>query len=289
VALGTGLIQLDGYAFQVRHSQGAAERALASADVITDAFGYFSRLFSGIQPEIAVIVADEGDWGSRQPYGLPFFDDDDGQICPGIIVMLAGTGDFWHAIGTDLREASPQGFERLLAAYPDGSGDLDLQPFFDLITIHELGHAFETLGGLRLPTFWLGEIFANLALHAFVANLRPESLETLEVLPTVGAQSERLAARMRSEGYSTLEELEAHYTGGEDPMSALNYVWYQYRWQRLAATIFDVDGEDVLVRFWDCFHGRDRFRPGAVARLAVATLLAAEVSETLGRAIQVWR
>ena len=113
---------------------------------------------------------------------------------------------------------------------------MDLQPFFDLVTIHELGHAFEVLGDLRLPTFWLGEIFANLALHAFVATRQPERLNTLEVLSTVGAQSPRLGARMRAEGYSTLEDLEAHYTGGDDPMSPLNYVWYQYRWQRLAAT-----------------------------------------------------
>ena len=126
----------------------------------------------------------------------------------------------------------------MLATYPDGAGGLDLQPFFDLVTIHELGHAFEMLGDLRLPTFWLGEIFANLALHAFVATRQPESLNTLEVLPTVGSAESRLAARMRAEGYSTLEELEAHYTGGDQPMSPLNYVWYQYRWQRLAARMF---------------------------------------------------
>ncbi len=81
-----------------------------------------------------------------------------------------------------------------------GAGGLDLQPFFDLITIHELGHAFEALGDLRLPTFWLSEIFVNLALHAFVATQLPASLATLEVLSTVGAGSQKLAARMRAEG-----------------------------------------------------------------------------------------
>ena len=57
-------------------------------------------------------------------------------------------------------------------------------------------------------------------------------------------------------------------------MSALNYVWYQYRWQRLAAKVFDADGEDGLVRFWDCFHGTDRLARerghGGVARPAAA-------------------
>jgi hypothetical protein len=135
----------------------------------------------------------------------------------------------------------------------------------------------------------LGEIFANLALHAFVATRQPESLDTLEVLSTVGAQSTRLGARMRAEGYSTLEELEAHYTGGDNPMSPLNYVWYQYRWQRLAATMFDSDGEDGLVRFWDCFHAIDRLNSGEVTAASLAPLLSTEVSETLGRAVQDWR
>ena len=189
MALGSRLAHLGGYRFEVRYSEGALVRARAAADVAANAYGYFSRLFSGVEPDIAIIVAGQADWESRQPYGLPFFNDDDGQIRPGIVVMPAGSGDFWVAIGQDIRDASPRGYTRLLATYPDGAGGLDLQPFFDLVTIHELGHAFEMFGDLRLPTFWLGEIFANLALHAFVVTKQPEQLTTLEVLPTVGAQS----------------------------------------------------------------------------------------------------
>jgi len=287
--IGSGLAHLSGYPFEVRYSEGALVRARVAADLTADAYDYFGGLFSGVEPDIAVIVAGEADWESRQPYGLPFFDDDHGQIRPGIVVMPAGSGDFWVAIGHDLQDASPRGYASLLATYPDAAGDLDLQPFFDLVTIHELGHAFESLGDLRLPTFWLSEIFVNLALHAFVASRRREELNTLEVLPTVGARSRRLAARMRAEGYSTLDELQAHYTGGDQPMSPLNYVWYQYRWQRLAARMFEADGEDGLVRFWECFHGTDRFGTGEVTSASLAPFLRAEVSKTLGRAVQNWR
>lgn len=286
--LGSGLAQLGGYPFEVRYSKGARVRAQATADVAADAYNYLSHLFSGFRPDIALIVADPADWKSRQPYGLPFFNDDGGQIRPGIVVMPAGSGDFWVGIGEDLREASPREYPRLLETYPDGAGGLDLQPFFDLVTIHELGHAFETLGDLRLPANWLAEIFANLALHAFVATRRPASLETLEVLSTVGARSRRLAARWRAEGYSTLEQLEAHYTGGDQPMDPLNYVWYQCRWQRLAAKMFDTDGEDVLVRFWNCFRA-DRVNAGAVTAASLAPLLRTEVSAVLGRAVRDWR
>ena len=203
--------------------------------------------------------------------------------------MPAGGGDFWTAIVQDLREASPRGYAKLLATYPDGAGGVDLQPFFDLITIHELGHAFEVLGDLRLPTFWLSEIFVNLAMHAFVATQLPASLPTLETLPTVGARSRKLAARMRAEGYSTLEQLQAHYTGGEAPMNPLNYVWFQYRWQRLAAKMFEIDGEAGLVRFWDCFHATDRVDSSDATAASLAPFLRDEVSTTLGRAVKDWR
>jgi hypothetical protein len=289
MAMGAGLARLKGYPFEVRYSDGSLVRARAVARTAADAYFYLSRMFSNFEPDIAVIVADEDDWKSRQPYGLPFFNDDAGQIHPGIVVMPAGSGDFWMEIGEDIREASPRGFAKLLATYPDGAGGLDLQPFFDLVTIHELGHAFEVLGDLELPTFWLGEIFANLALHAFVATRHTESLHTLETLPTVGARSRRLAARMRAEGYSTLEDLEAHYTGGDHPMSPLNYVWYQHRWLRLAAKIFDTDGEGALVRFWECFRSAGHVRSGEVTAASLAPLLEAEVSETLGRAVRAWR
>jgi hypothetical protein len=288
MVLGFELASLSGYPFEVRYSAGALSRARASADIASDAYEYLARLLAGLRPDIAVIVADEDDWQSRQPYGLPYFNDDHDQIRPGIVVMPAGRGTFWVEMGDELRDTSPEEYPKLLAAYPDGAGGVDLQPFFDLITIHELGHAFEVLGGLTLPTFWLGEIFANLTLHTFVATRRPESLKTLEVLATVGAQSPRLDAKIRAEGFSTLEELEANYTGGENPMGPLNYVWYQYQWQRIAAQMFDADGENALVRFWNCFQGSDRSLPRELTGSSLAPLLSAEVSETLGHAIRDW-
>ena len=289
MAVGSELSQLAGYPFEVRYSDGSLVRALAAADVAASAYVYFSRLFSAAEPDIAIIVADEADWSGNGPYGLPFFRDDAGEIRPGIVLMPAGGGNFWTEIAQDLRDASPRGYAKLLATYPDGAGGLDLQPFFDLITIHELGHAFEVLGDLRLPTFWLSEIFVNLAMHAFVATQLPASLPTLAVLPTVGAGSRKLAARMRAEGYSTLEELQAHYTGSDDSMNPLNYVWYQYRWLRLAAKTFEVDGEDGLIRFWDCFHSTDRVNASETTAASLTPLLATEVSPTLGRAVRDWR
>ena len=288
MVVGDGLARLTDYPFEVRYSEGALTRAAAAANVASAAYAYFNVLFAGVAPDIALIVVDETDWVSSLPYGLAYFNDDTGQIRPGVVVMPAGGGDFWAEMAGDIRDASPDGYAELTAAYPDGDGGVDLQPFFDLITIHELAHAFETLGDLRLPTCWLSEIFVNLALHAFVAARQPLSLPTLETLPSVGATSRTLADRMRTEAYSTLDELEEHYPGGDTPMSGLNYVWFQYRWMRLAAEMFETDGEGGVTRFWDCFHAKDRAPAGGATAASLAPLLNAEVSVTLGQAIRAW-
>jgi hypothetical protein len=290
MVVGADLPSLSGYPFEVRYSDDSLARAKAAADLAAAAYSYLSGLFGDIHPDIAVVVAGESDWPqSNNQYGLPFFRDDPSELRPGIVVMPATPGDFWVAMADSLRESAPEMYPRLLATYPDGAGGLDLQPFFDLITVHELGHAFEVLGDLRLPTHWLSEIFVNLALHTFVATRLPQSLEILEVLPTVGAASDRLAARMRATGYSTLDQSQSHYPGWTaEPMTALNYIWFQYRWQRLAAEIFSADGEHALGRLWECFHARDRLPPDEVRAAAIAPLLVDEVSATLGFATRDW-
>src|SRR5580658_10398602 len=117
MAVGSELSQLGGYPFEVRYSDGSLVRARAAADVAADAYTYFNRLFAAVEPDIALIVADEANWSGHGPYGLPFFRDDASEIRPGIVLMPAGGGDFWTEIGQDIREASPRGYARLLAAY----------------------------------------------------------------------------------------------------------------------------------------------------------------------------
>jgi hypothetical protein len=88
---------------------------------------------TSVEPEIAVVVAEEADWDSSQPFGLAFFSDEAAEIRPGVVVMPVGGGDFWVAMVRDLRDATPRGYAKLRATYPDGGGGVDLQPFFDLM------------------------------------------------------------------------------------------------------------------------------------------------------------
>ena len=117
MGIGLGLARLEGYPFEVRYSDGALARTMVAADVATAAYTYFDRLFSGVKPDIALIVADGSDWLSRQPYGLAFFNDDPGQIRSGVVVMPAAQGDFWSAMVHDLRDAAPDDYPKLLETY----------------------------------------------------------------------------------------------------------------------------------------------------------------------------
>ncbi len=71
MAVGSELPRLEGYPFEVRYSDGALARATAAADIAADAYVYFSRLFSAVEPDIAMIVADEADWPGTAHTGWP--------------------------------------------------------------------------------------------------------------------------------------------------------------------------------------------------------------------------
>jgi hypothetical protein len=89
---------------------------------------------------------------------------------------------------------------------------------------------------------WLSEIYANLALHAFVATLRPSELASLTTFPEAQRQIAVLNAIMRLRGHRSLDEFEQHYpVGTAHPMNGANYGWYQIRFHLLAREVFDAD------------------------------------------------
>ena len=208
--------------------------------------------------------------------------------------------------GTIARFASPlSALPRLKRTYADGSGDLQLRRFFDLLAAHELAHAFEDQGGTAFPTLWLSEIYANLALHAFVAKRRPSELANLTTLPDVQSGIVVFTTMMRATGYTSLNEFEQHYPVGTDkPMSGPNYGWYQVRFTVLAREIFEESGEAALSRLW-AFGQREAVRRASSPydyfrqhrtlgwferRPAkdLAPTLASEVSPRLGQAVAAW-
>ena len=113
----------------------------------------------------------------------------------------------------------------LARVYGGPDGKLRFDDFFDLIAVHEVAHLF-CEGQVAFPRMWLGELFANLALHAWVAQQAPDSLDTLTTLPRLAAQGSGVEFEHRSR-----DDFERLYSSVGGP----NYVWYQFRLQVAAA------------------------------------------------------
>jgi hypothetical protein len=293
------LQRLDGYPFEARYSKGAGAEAARLAELAKDAYDYFIRLFPNTEPAITARFLTPADWPGA--YGVPAYD-------PFERSLRIATEDnrFWQSFGKMARVASPLGaYPRLKKTYGDADGRLQLRRFFDLLVVHELAHSFEHEAVATFPALWLSEVFANLALHAFMATVRRSELANLTTFPEVQRRIKPFNLMIRLRGYRSLEDFERHYpVGTEAPMNGANYGWYQIRLLVLARQVFDESGEDALTRLWTFGQSDDPRRTSPwthylehrtltgwtlrMPRRELAALLASEVSPLLGRAIAGW-
>jgi hypothetical protein len=295
-----GLARLDGYPFEARYSEGARAAAVPLAELAREAYEYFTRLFPGTEPAITARFLRPADWPGGA-YGVPAYE-------PFQRSLRIATEDnrFFRSFAQTARVASPfAAYPRLKRTYSDEAGKVQLRRFFDLLVVHELEHAFEHKALATFPALWLSEVSANLALHAFVATVRPSELANLTTFPEAQRRVKPFNLMIRLRGYRSLEAFERHYPiGTEQPMSGANYGWYQIRFLTLARDIFEEGGEDALRRLWAFGQSNDPRRTspwthylehrtltgwtGQMSRRELAALLESEVSPLLGRAIGGW-
>jgi hypothetical protein len=244
--IATRLARLDGYPFDARYSDGAREQAVRLAGLTKDAYEYYAAVFPGARPALIATFLTPADW--KRNYGMPSYYPPDRRLR-----VATDDNALWQSFGKIARVASPfDAYPRLKKTYADEHGNLQLRRFLDLLTAHELAHAFEHQGGAVFLTHWLQELFANLALHAFIATKRPSELANLTTLPVAVGRIGAFNVMMRLRGYTSLDDFDRHYPAGnpKEPMSDQNYGWYQLRLMRTARDIFDEDGEAALKRLW---------------------------------------
>src|SRR5690606_904494 len=127
-------------------------------------------------------VLDEADWKKHTTipmvYGMPHYTEENQRL-----FLAATDNDLWrsfippvHLLPGNLKEA-------VINAYRNEKGELTMQPFFDLLALHELGHAFQFQAGLNIQRKWMGELFANVFLHTYIAEKEPRMLNALTVFP----------------------------------------------------------------------------------------------------------
>jgi hypothetical protein len=238
---------------------------------VLDLFG--PRL--GIRPDVTLLVLSPGDWfnHTRFPvYGMP-------HILGGSALIVAGEdNDFWRSFLPDPATLPDAAAAELRRVYADDSGAISGAAFFDLLAIHELGHAFNSQAGVLTQRLWMGEFLPNLILHAWVEEAAPELLPALTLFPDL-----LVAAGPGDHPFTSLAELEENYwqIGQQHPQ---NYGWYQVRWHQGARRVYEAAGPQVVDRLWTAL----RDHPDPLDDDAFLTLLDERVDRTLGDLVRNW-
>jgi hypothetical protein len=139
-----------------------------------------------------------------------------------------------------------------------------------MLVVHELAHAFHDGVPFVFPRSWLMELFANMALYAFVVAKEPDRSLHFEALPRVALENRLLKPVARD-----LRYFEAFYPYIEP----LTYVWYQFRLTMMAKGVIDAAGPNVLRRLWDAF---------ALSDEQLAGMLGSQVHPAAGQWLASW-
>ena len=229
-----------------------------------------------LEPAVTLLVLSPQDWSTYTNfpvYGMPHYNDDD------ILIVASEDNDFWRSFIPPLEQLPKELANQIESTYRDKQGKLTMQPFFDLLAIHELGHAFHIQGGLVMQRKWMEELFANLLLHTYIAEKEPALLAATTIFPNmVVATTDKANLK-----FTTLAQLEEHY-GEIAQMHPNNYGWYQCKWDQHAADIYDTGGVKTFVRLWNALKEQKEILDDQ----AFAKLLATQVHQRVADVLLKW-
>lgn len=266
-----GLSEVAGFPFPVWASPGAEERAGELARRGQAAYGFLAERL-GRRPDVILLALAAEDWPrfSGAPFGMPGY-------ANGHLILPGTATEFGAGLARLLGLASPELRRQAREVYGGPDGRLELDPFFSLLSVHELGHAFQRTVPLRFPRRWLDELFGNVCLHCYIAEADQAALPVLETFPLAFETIDPHRFRHRSLG-----DFERLYLG----VGAENYAWYQCRLHVLAKRLYDADGVVPLHRLWDRFLvSGDGQNPNDDE---LVTILGDEVHPVLGDAVVSW-
>jgi hypothetical protein len=225
-----GLVSVGGFPFPVLASLGLEQRAQETARRCSGAYQLMAAALH-VEPVFTLTVLAGHDWRNPSlPYGMPYYDPAAREL-----VVAGEPADFWHSFVPLLESGPPSVYSTATQVYGDNP---DLGPFFNLLAVHELGHAFHQRG---TAAHWLEETFANVCLHTYVAACEPAVLPVLVTFPKALTSLDPAGFARRS-----LAEFERLYS----TMNPLNYGWFQCHFHVIARLVHDEAGTDGLQRVW---------------------------------------
>ena len=230
-------------AIQVYHSEGQQARANEIVPRLEKALAFHQQLVD-FKPGVILLILTKDDWSSYTNfpvYGMPHYNNDK------TLIVAAEDNAFWQSFLPPPDQLPAHLRSQVEQAYTMPDGRISMQPFFDLLALHELGHAFHFQGGLQMQRKWMGELFCNILLHTYVAENEPGQLAALTVFPNM------VIGNGTSEyKYTSLHDIEERYE--EIGMQhAKNYGWFQSRWHAAAEEIYDAVGKIVVPKLWTAF------------------------------------
>ena len=226
------ITDLSGFPFPVVVTAGLEEKATRIAERTRDARSWMSGIL-GMEPQIRIEVLGPEDFAERAELpslGLPHMNEEG-------TMFLAGfdTSTFDASIAETMKYLPPADRSAFAQAYGDPPS---VQTFVDLLSLHELAHAYHMQRGWSFQKLWMGELFCNLALQGFVADHEPAMRPALETLPTAAHHMPPDA-----QGVTGIDAM-----GAENP---LTYVWYEFRLQVAAIRLWDASGPSLLREFYE--------------------------------------
>lgn len=241
------LTEIKSNSFKVYYSAGYKQRTATIAHRIEKAMIYNQQLL-GMKPVFTVLVLTQNDWSTYTNfpvYGMPHYIPENKRL-----IVAAEDNPFWKSFLPPLDQLTPALREAVSTTYKIEDSSISMRAFFDLLALHELGHAFHMQGGLTMQRMWMGELFCNILLHTYIAEKEPKALPALTLFPKMV-----VAGGTKEFTYTSLREIEEWYE--EIGMRhAKNYGWYQSRWHIAAGNIYDTEGKDVLRKLWDALEAQ---------------------------------
>lgn len=236
------LDSLTAYKTKVYFSKGNDERAKVVTERLDNVIKFYDNLIR-FEPEVTLLILNPADWPKYTTfpvYGMPHYDDK-----RELLIIASENNDFWKSFIPQIDLLPMELAERIKSTYVDENDILTMQAFFDLLAIHELGHAFHIQAGLKMQRMWMGELFCNIFLHTYIAEVETNQLPALTIFPQMVISSGKDEYK-----YTTLLDIEERYEeiGKNYPK---NYGWYQSRWHFEAGKIYEAGGKESFIKLWN--------------------------------------
>lgn len=269
------LNHMDGPMIDTYFSDGSAEQARSMAALCDSVIRFYASIID-FQPSVTLLVLSTSDWSDYTGfpvYGMP-------HILEGQRLIVASEdNDFWRSFIPPLDKLPSDLAQEVTSTYTDDGKNITMRSFFDLLAIHELGHAYHLQAELNMQRKWMEELFANMFLHTYIAERHSELLSALTVFPRMVVSTTDVSTLP----YTTLNELEANYSAITQQFPQ-NYGWYQCRLHRAAGKIYDRAGISAFRKLWYTLKHQDAHLDDA----AFAALLSKEVDVELADVLLKW-